>query len=326
MRGRIDVHAHMIPTFYQDAVYAAGTGPAIGRYPQWSAASALETMDKHGIATALLSVAQPGVTFTVGQDAASLARRCNEFAADLARLHPQRFGSFLTVPMDSIDHAVAEIEYGLDTLHADGVCLFASIADKFLGDEQFDPVLQLLNERHAAVFVHPAYHPSSRSLDLPWPGFMIEYVFDTTRAAVNLLFSGALQRFADIKFILSHGGGTIPYLAWRLTVSPRIDPRLPMMTEGEIMDGLAHFYYDTALTVGPQADAALAATADPSHILFGSDWPFANSQIVGDGIRRGERFRQTTGKQPGQLRAHERQRVMTDNAAALFPRFATLTR
>ena len=88
-----------------------------------------------------------------------------------------------------------------------GVCLFASYGEKFLGDPQFDPVLEALNARAAVVFVHPALHPSSRKLDLPWPGFMMEYLFDTTRAAVNLVFGGALERFPRIRFVLAHAGG-----------------------------------------------------------------------------------------------------------------------
>ena len=116
--------------------------------------------------------------------------------------------------------------YCLETLHFEGVCLFASYGEKFLGDAAFDPLMQYLDSRNAVVHLHPSLHPSSKSLDLPWPGFMIEYVFDTTRAAVNLLFSGALDRFPNIRIILSHAGGTLPFIAWRLSVAPMIDKRL----------------------------------------------------------------------------------------------------
>ena len=100
------------------------------------------------------------------------------------------------------------------------------------------------------VHLHPSLHPSSKSLDLPWPGFMIEYPFDTTRAAVNLLFSGALERFPNIRFILSHAGGTLPFLAWRLSVAPMIDKRLKQRTREEIFAGLKTFWYDNALASG----------------------------------------------------------------------------
>ena len=96
---RIDVHFHLIPQFYEDAVYAAGAGPAIGRYPDWSPELALEMMDRCGIEIALTSLAQPGVQFGDPKAAAALARRCNDYAAELNARWPQRFGGFGTVPM-----------------------------------------------------------------------------------------------------------------------------------------------------------------------------------------------------------------------------------
>ena len=149
---------------------------------------------------------------------AALARRCNEYASELALRWPSRFGAFATVPMWDMREATAEIEYALGELKHQGVCLFASYGEKFLGDKHFDPVMEALNARAAVVFVHPALHPSSRKLDLPWPGFMMEYVFDTTRAAVNLVFSGAIERFSRIRFVLAHAGELMPFFAWRLSI------------------------------------------------------------------------------------------------------------
>ncbi|MGH7089822.1 MAG: amidohydrolase family protein, partial [Stellaceae bacterium] len=277
---RIDVHFHVIPEFYRDAVYAAGSGPAIGRYPEWSPAQALELMDASGIAVALTSLAQPGVQFAPSDSAPALARRCNDYAAELKARWPARFGAFATVPLHRADEAVAEIERCYDALGFEGVCLFASYGAKFLGDPFFDPVLQCLDARCAAVFIHPAYHPSSRSLDLPWPGFVMEYLFDTTRAAVNLLLSGALDRFPRIRFILAHAGGTLPYFAWRLSVAPLIDLRLPQWPRERIFAGLKRFWYDIALSPGAQTMGALNAVASPDRILYGSDWPFANARVV----------------------------------------------
>ena len=227
---RIDVHFHLIPQFYKDAVYEAGTGPAIGRYPEWSPERALELMDANGVEVALTSLAQPGVQFGDPKASGALARRCNDYAAELNALWPRRFGGFGTIPMGDMREAVSEIEHCLDRLKLQGVCLFASYGEKFLGDPLFDPVLAALNERDAVVFVHPALHPSSRNLELPWPGFMMEYLFDTTRAVVNLVFGGAIERFPRIRFVLPHAGGVIPYFAWRLSVSPMIDPRLPQIS------------------------------------------------------------------------------------------------
>ena len=189
---RIDVHFHLIPPFYSEAVYEAGRGPAIGKYPDWTPELALELMDRHGIEVALTSLAQPGVGFGSEATAQVLARRCNDYAADLVARWPRRFGAFATVPMWNMQGALDEIARCLDKLAFDGVSLFASYGEKFLGDPQFDPLMELLNERDAVVFVHPGLHPSSKGLYLPWPAFMMEYLFDTTRAVVNLIFSGAI--------------------------------------------------------------------------------------------------------------------------------------
>jgi 6-methylsalicylate decarboxylase len=168
---RIDVHFHLIPPFYREAVYTAGRGPAIGRYPEWTPQLALELMDAHGIKVALTSLAQPGVGFASAAGAQELARRCNDYAAELIARWPKRFGAFGTVPMGSIESALDAIAYSLDTLKFAGVSLFASYGENFLGDARFDPLLAALDERGAVVFVHPGLHPSSSSLALPWPAY-----------------------------------------------------------------------------------------------------------------------------------------------------------
>jgi len=278
--GMIDVHFHLIPPFYRDAVYEAGTGPAIARYPDWTPSLALALMDKHSIALAMLSLAQPGVGFLPADKAATMARRCNDYAAALIAQHPQRFGCFGLVPMHDIDTAIAEARYCLETLRFEGISLFASYGEKFLGDASFDPLLSYLDAAAAVVHIHPSLHPSSRSLQLPWPAFMIEYLFDTTRAAVNLLFSGALERYRRIPFILSHAGGTLPFIAWRLSVAPMIDARLQQRSREEIFAGLKSFWYDNALASGPAPMGALSQIAAKERIVFGSDWPFCNDRVV----------------------------------------------
>src|SRR4029079_9219085 len=144
--------------------------------------------------------------------------------------------------------------------------------DKFLGDPAFDPVLDALNARDAVVFVHPGLHPSSKGLALPWAAFMMEYLFDTTRAVVNLIFSRAIERFPRIRFILPHAGGLVPYFAWRLSVSPMIDKRLPQLPQEKVFALLRLLWYDNALSAGPQTWGCLANVASPDQVLFGTDF------------------------------------------------------
>jgi predicted TIM-barrel fold metal-dependent hydrolase len=310
---RIDFHVHLIPTFYQEAVYEAGAGPAIGRYPEWSPELALELMDKSGVEVALLSLAQPGVAFGDPAKAAALARRCNDFTAELAVCWPKRFGGFATVPIGQASEAIAEIEHSMDELKLNGVCLFASYGEKFLGDPAFDPVMDVLDSRDAVVFVHPAFHPSSRKLALPWPGFMMEYVFDTTRAAVNLVFTGAVVRFPRIRFVLAHAGGLMPYFAWRLSVSPMIDQRLEQLSQADVYGRLRRFWYDNALAPTAETFECLKMVAPPNQIVFGSDWPFANARVIAEAVKT---YEGVAMPQP------QRDAIDRGNALSLFPQFA----
>jgi predicted TIM-barrel fold metal-dependent hydrolase len=309
---RIDVHFHHIPPFYSAAVYEAGRGPAIGKYPDWTPELALDLMDRHGIEVALTSLAQPGVGFGTQDSAQKLARRCNDYAAELVARWPRRFGAFATVPMWSPQGAIDEISYCLDALKFDGVSLFASYEEKFLGDTWLDPVLELLNARDAVVFVHPGLHPSSKGLALPWPGFMMEYLFDTTRAVVNLIFSGAITRFPRVQFILPHAGGLAPYFAWRLSVSPMIDKRLPQLTREQVFAGLAHFWYDNALSPGEQTFGTLDHVARPERVVFGTDYPFANPRVIAEAVKTYE---------AGFLSEARRAAIDRGNALALFPKY-----
>jgi predicted TIM-barrel fold metal-dependent hydrolase len=310
---RIDVHFHHIPPFYSEAVYEAGRGPAIGKYPDWTPELALELMDNFGIEVALTSLAQPGVGFGTQASAGTLARRCNDYAADLVARWPRRFGAFATVPMWTTQGALDEIAYCLEELAFDGVSLFASYGEKFLGDPQYDPLMEMLNERGTVVFVHPGLHPSSKGLDLRWPAFMMEYLFDTTRAVVNLIFSGAVERFPRVQFILPHAGGLVPYFAWRLSVSPMIDKRLPQLSREQVYAGLAHFWYDNALSPGEQTFGSLDHVARPERIVFGTDYPFANPRVIAEAVKTHE---------SGFLDERRRAAIDRGNALALFPKYA----
>lgn len=312
---RIDVHFHTIPDFFREAVIAAGRGPTISSgFPDWTPESSLALMDRQGIAASILSVSQPGVHFGDDAAAALLARRCNDYVAGLISAHPTRFGAFATVSLPDVDAACKEVAYALDVLKLDGVCLLASYGERFLGDPHFEPLMAELSCRQAVVFVHPNFHPSSRTIKLDFPAFMMEFLFDTTRAAANLVFGGTLDRYPDIKFILAHAGGALPYISWRMSVSPMIDPRLPQLSQEEIMERLGRFWYDTAISAGPSSFGSLEAVARPDRILFGSDWPYAPESITTltvDALKNTEHFDET------------RQRAIArDNALPLFPRFS----
>jgi predicted TIM-barrel fold metal-dependent hydrolase len=312
---RVDVHFHIIPPFYQDAVRAAGLGPTRhGGYPPYSPELAIELMDRNEIAAAITSVAMPGVLFLPPPDAKALARRLNEYAADLRARWPKRFGGFAIVPMHNVDDSIAEIAYALDVLKLEGVCLFTSYGEKYLGDASFDPLLEELNRRKVVVYTHPTLHPSTRAISLSYPAFLMEYLFDTTRMATNLIFSGALDRFPDIKFILSHAGGTLAYISWRLGSGPAIDPGLPQWPRAKIEKALRSFWYDNAISSAPGTMMALKAVAGPDKVLFGTDWPFVTDHLLAEHV--------TAHNVPSVHTDAEREAIDRGNALKLWPHLA----
>ena len=311
---RIDVHCHIVPEFYLDALVTSGHDTTSGASPAWSPAIALGVMDEQGIATSITSISFPGVHFGDDLAARALASRCNDFAADIGEQWPGRFGAFAVLPLPDVEGAVAELAPALDQRGMDGVALLASYEGKYLGDPAFDPLMTELDRRSAVVFVHPGMHPSSLRVGLPWPGFVMEFLFDTTRAAVNLMFSGTIERYPRIRFVLAHAGGLLPYFAWRLSVAPLISTRVPQWPSEKIFADLRQFWYDTALSPGPETMGSLTAVAEPSRILFGSDWPDAPAAITAQSVKSLNR--------PGLLSAPELAAIERRNALSLFPRFA----
>ncbi|BBZ09938.1 amidohydrolase family protein [Mycobacterium branderi] len=306
---RIDTHHHLIPPDYRKALQKAGIDEAGGRaLPDWTAEAALQTMAELDIATAILSVSTPGTTFLPGSaDAASLARDLNDYTVELVAAQRDRFGFFATVPMPHIDESVTETVRALDELKADGVVLLANNAGTYLGQDGQDPLFAALDARSAVVFIHPA--------DLPGPTvagispFAADFLLDTTRAAYLLVRNGIRRRYPNIRFILSHAGGFVPYASHRMALAITADTGA---SPADCLDDFSSFYFDTALSSSAAALPTLLAFAKPGHITFGSDWPFAP-------VAAGKLFAAGLETYPG-LDSGSRNAIERTNALALFPR------
>ncbi|MFI6742854.1 amidohydrolase family protein [Nonomuraea sp. NPDC050451] len=171
--------------------------------------------------------------------------------------------------------AVAEAGHALGELSADGVTLLANSHGVYLGDPAFDPLMRVLDEHAAIVFVHPAELPGPAIDGIP--PFAADFLLDTTRAAFSLVKHDVPRRFPRIRFILSHAGGFVPYAAHRLAITVYGETgRDP----DQALEDFSGFYFDTALSAGPAALPSLLAFARPGHVLYGSDWPFAPEPAV----------------------------------------------
>lgn len=262
----IDVHHHLLPPSLEASWPNDYAGQSLTK---WSEAHSLAMMDQRNIHTAILSLPAPGVWRGESRAATQLARRANEYSAELEQRHPGRYGSFASVPLPATGQACAEAVYALDTLKADGVMLLASNDGKFLGDPQFDELMAELDSRQATVFVQPNLQPNNELLALEAPGVMLEFACDVSRAAVNLILSGTMERYPRIRWILANGGGFLPYAAWRISLAnalPEFQEKAPL----GVMTYLRRFYFDTTLAAGAPTMAVLKELVDPSQVLFGS--------------------------------------------------------
>jgi predicted TIM-barrel fold metal-dependent hydrolase len=233
-------------------------------------------MDRAEIATAVLSITNPGTWFGDDANARRLARICNEYAANLVAEYPGRFAMFATLPLPDVEGSLIELAYALDVLHAEGVAMYTNYQDRWLGDPLFAPVFEELNRRRAVVYTHPSTNVCQMNVLPEIKQAAIEFGTDTTRTIASLLFSGAASRYGDTRFIFSHAGGTMPFLIDRfvqLSELPALVSRLP---DG-LMPELKKFYYDTAQSANPTALHALTSLVPPSQVLFGTDYPYRTS-------------------------------------------------
>ncbi|MGY1942957.1 amidohydrolase family protein [Nocardia asiatica] len=308
--NRIDVHQHLIPPAYAETLRAHGITAAGGReLPEWSPEAARALLTQAGIASAVLSVSTPGATFLPDPtEAAGLARSLNDYTAALAGAEPDRFGFFATLAMPHVGAAAAEARRALDDLHADGVVLLGNAAGTYLGEEGQDELFRVLDERSAVAFVHPADLPAPAVPGVP--PFAADFLLDTTRAAFLLVRNDIRRRYPHIRFILGHAGGFVPYAAHRMALAIFNDTgRSPL----DILDDFAGFYFDTALSASAATLPTLLAFAQPGHVLYGSDWPFAPEPAVHYFNAGLETFPDCDDTM--------RRKIQRDNALALFPRF-----
>jgi len=315
--NRIDTHHHLFPPKWlkehTDDIVAVAPGIPPTAALEWTPQKSIDGMDRVGIASAVLSIATPGVWFGDVAEARDLVKHCNEYGAGMVADHPGRFGMFAALALPDVDGSLRAIEYACDVLKLDGFCLVTNYDSKWPGDPAFAPVFDELNRRKAVVYFHPTCPPFARNLIPEVPPAITEFVFDTTRAITSLLYGGTLSRCPDIRFIFSHGGGTVPFLADRIASLarrpnvPELRARLPHGVEYE----LRKLYYDVVSVSGNAAGMrALLGLADPAHLLFGTDFPYYRIDQVDDGTRM--------SKVP-ELWSRSLNR---DNALALFPRFA----
>jgi predicted TIM-barrel fold metal-dependent hydrolase len=300
----------------------AGLADAAGRpvgdgfpFPDWSLDDTLRVMDRNDVSASVLSITAPGAMFVRGTKAQDLVRALNEAMAEIVAAHPKRFAALAVLPLSDIDASLSEVAFALDRRGFDGIGLYSNVDGVYLGDQRFVPLLEELNRRKAVVFVHPAQPPAFENFSIGLPAPILEYPFDTTRMLTSLLMSGALARYPDIKLIVPHGGGAVPYLAARIARAAgaafNSGTRTP---QAEAMQLLRSVYYDLTAMSESGNIALLREFVPADRLLVGYDYPFRPEATIAPQAATLDRFAGFTDTEKGLIRE--------GNALRLFPRLA----
>jgi len=307
--GRIDVHHHWHPPVIRAAFEGVNIGSS---WPggEWSVATALSLMDRFDIRTGLLSVRNPRARVTVDQ-----CRAINESAAEIVADHPTRFGALAYLPQYDVDAAAAEAVYALEVLGLDGISLNPSVDRRYLGAPDYEPLMAELARRDAVVLLHPTAPPYFGDFGLTIRSSVIEYVFETTRAIANLILSGTIERYPQVRWITAHAGGAAPYIAARLAEQgERFDPAVLERAPDGVINYMKTLYYGTAQATSLYTLRALTELVDPSRIVFGTDLPISPPSLIEDSDEVLNAFDGFT--------AQDLQTIQFGNARALFPRLS----
>ena len=265
-RLRIDVHHHLVPPAFK-----ANGAPPLPAYLEWTPQQDIERMDACGITLGVTSLNAPGVALKDPAAARALARSCNEYAAKMAQDYPGRFGSFASLPVFDPDGAVAELDYAIDTLGADGAGLMTSYDGRYLTDPMFAPILAEMNRRKLVVFVHPSVPGAGGPPNLP--RIFLEMPVDTARTIVDGLYNGLFARYPDIKFIFAHGGGVLPLLTARVDASLVGDPHGPRQFPNGVAAALSRFHFDVVNVENQATFDYLTKLYRVDQLMFGTDNP-----------------------------------------------------
>jgi 6-methylsalicylate decarboxylase len=302
----------MLPEFFWRETDNA-EAPVGGLAPlRWSKEATISFMDDAGIDVAVVSLSTPGVHTGDNAKARDLARRCNEFMAELVYARPDRFASFACLPLPDIDASLTELSFAFDVLKLDGVVLFTNANGVYLGDAVLEPVFEELERRQAVVFVHPNPSPDTAAHSLGLPDNLLDFPTDTNRAVAQMHYMNRFARTPHVKYIFSHAGGSIPYLAARFAIIDEIGFIAGGERRGTAADMFRRMYWDTALAASDPVLRMLRDVAGIDQVLYGTDFPYQRRDLA---VNSKQNILQSST-----LNDAERRSILGGNTSRLFPR------
>lgn len=274
----IDLHAHALPVSYLAALGEMGISTEReDGFPQpaWSAADHLAFMDAAGIGLSVLSISSPHLHR--GDDALAMrqARTINDELAATCAEHPGRLAFAAYLPLPAVGESVAEAIRALDELGAVAVKVPSNAHGVYLGDKRLEPLWAELDRRQAVVLIHPTAPagPAPAAITSRVKP-MYEFLADTTRTVIDLVFSGTIEHYPGIRWVVPHCGSFLPEVAHRMAgIDALLAPR-GLAPEVDALANVRHLWFDLAGDAQPVMLPALLQVADPTHLLYGSDYPY----------------------------------------------------
>ena len=284
----IDMHCHNILPFYMETLEKHDATLDEGfPLPAWDVDAHLGFMEEAGIGCSVLTMPAPQPYFGDTEECRQTIRRYNEYCAKLKADYPGKFRFCASLPLPDVEAAIAEAVYALDTLGADGVKLATNSRGQYLGDEELDPLMQVLNERNAVLILHPHKPvPVNEELMAALPLATYEYPAETTRAVLHMLARNVLVRYPHVKVVVPHCGSFLPLAIPRMkAILPALQAK-GMVGKVDVEANLARLYYDLAGAASPSIIRSMLTITTPDHILYGSDYPYQPVDALVNNLRR----------------------------------------
>ena len=264
-------------------------------------------LDEHRVDLQVLTLTTPGAHVERPDVAVALATMVNDAFASIVRERGQRFTALATLPLNDPSEATHELERAMTRLGMPGAMVFSNVNHLALSDPIYEPLWRKANELSAVIYVHPTDPAGVEAMLDYWLMPLVGFLFDTTLAAARLVFSGVVERYPRIRWVLTHMGGAIPYLAERLDRGWRAFADCRQHIGRPPSEYLRTFYYDT-VNFNPAALRLALDFAGPEHLLAGSDYPhqIGSIPLMLETIEALD------------VQSHVKRKILGENAAALL--------
>ena len=321
----IDVHNHFYPPEYLAALESGDSAvkvtidaegnPCI-HYPgdynvavrgHRDIAYRQSVLEKEGVDTQVITLTTPGTHVETPATAARLARLVNDaFARVIAERSP-RFAALATLPLNDVQASVAELKRAMTDLHLPGAMVFSNVNGVALADKRYEPLWAEANRLEAIIHIHPTDPVGVEAMTDYWLMPLVGFLADTTLAAAKLVFAGVPERYPNIKWVIGHLGGAIPYLAERLDRGWEAFPDCRADIQRRPTEYLRHFYYD-GVNFDPTAVRLAVDFAGADHVLAASDYPHQIGSIA----------KMKSSLAELRVSEDERKKIMGENARKLY--------